>query len=197
MGAQSTVNGTYARVGPGDRKFLGVHRPVEGGGDNPTATTRLIPIPMAWGAYFLDSPSFGVAVRRMYRLVDALPCLKRIQFAPILDSLILACYGNRPDDKDSYSFLSSEWDALPLHQRTKAWMQERWAAITADNDDDVSDGGETVNSEDDRKLPARPVSRPASPQNPPLSSRVSLAPSALGSSPKRVRRVPAPTAAAP
>ena len=58
MGAQSTVNGTYARVGPGDRKFLGVHRPVEGGGDNPTATTRLILIPMAWGAYFWTAPRF-------------------------------------------------------------------------------------------------------------------------------------------
>ncbi len=65
-------------------------------------------------------------MRRMYWLVDAVPRLEQCQFAPILDSLILACYGDRLDDKVSYSFLSSEWESLHLHQRTKAWMQERW-----------------------------------------------------------------------
>jgi hypothetical protein len=172
LGSLNTVNGAYAQAGPGDRKFLGVRLPEDGGGDNPAATTRLIPIPMAWGAYFLDSPTFGVAVRRMHRLLDAIPRLEQIQFAPILDSLLLACYGDRLDERDSYSFLSSEWDPVPFDQRMKTWMQERWSEITANNDDDVSDGEGAVDSDDDRKLPARPAWRPASPQNPPLPSRV-------------------------
>jgi hypothetical protein len=118
-----------------------------------------------------------------------------------MDSILLACYGDRLEDKDSYSFLSSEWDPLPLHQRTKAWMQERWSEITANSNDVESEGEETADSDDNRKLPARPSKRPASPlvenSNLFLSSRVRAAPSALDSSPKRVRRSPAPTAAAP
>ncbi len=118
-----------------------------------------------------------------------------------MDSILLACYGDRLEDKDSYSFLSSEWDPLPLHQRTKAWMQERWSEITTNSDDIESEGEETADSDDNRKLPARPSKRPASPlvenSNLFLSSRVRAAPSALDSSPKRVRQSPAPTAAAP
>jgi hypothetical protein len=151
---------------------------------------------MEWGAYFLDNPSFGVAVRRLNRLVDAIPRLDRVQLAPILDSLIFGCYGDRLEDKDAYSFLSSDWTPLPLHPRTKTWMRERWSAITADSGDGRSDGEETADSDDGRKLPTRPSSRPAAPQTPPIPSRVRPAPSALGSSPKRARRVPAQTAAA-
>ena len=91
LGSRNTVNSAYQQRGPNDRRFLGVRLPEDGGGNNPSATTRLIPIPMAWGAYFLDNPPFGVAVRRMRRLVDAIPRLEQIQFAPILDSLLLAC----------------------------------------------------------------------------------------------------------
>ena len=193
MGARDTINKAYMRAGPGDKKFLGVRRRGDEGGDDPVATTRLIPIPMAWGAYFLDNPSFGVALRRMYRLVDAVPRLERCQFAPLIDSLILACYGDRQDDKSSHSFLSSEWETLRLSQRTKAWMQDRWATMTADDDEDMYDGDASDDPEDDRKLPAYRAPRVASPQNPPFPSRVRPASSASGPSPKRVRQGPAPT----
>jgi hypothetical protein len=196
LGSRNTVNGAYLHRAPSDKRFLGVRLPEDGGGNNPAATTRLIPIPMAWAAYFFDNPSFGVAVRRMRRLVDAIPRLEQIQFAPILDSLLLACYGDRVNERESYSVLSSEWDPVPMHQRTKAWMQKRWSDITSGDDIDVSGGEETIDSDDDRKMPARSASRPASPQLPPIRSRVRPAPSSSGTSPKRIRRTSAPTAAA-
>jgi hypothetical protein len=46
MGAPSTVYGAYARAGPDDKKFLGVRHRGDEGGDDPVATTRLIPIPI-------------------------------------------------------------------------------------------------------------------------------------------------------
>ena len=82
-----------------------------------------------------------------------------------------------------------------MHQRTKAWMQKRWLDITSGDDTDVSGGEEAVDSDDDRKLPARSALRPASPQHPPTRSRVRPAPSSSGPSPKRIRRTSAPTAA--
>ena len=107
---------------------------------------------MAWAAYFLDSPDFGVAVRRLDSLVKAIPRLERVQFSPIMDSLLHACYRDRQDDKCAYSVLSSGWDPLPLHPRTKAWMQERWTRVTSD---ETIDSSEALGAEDKRKMPAR------------------------------------------
>ncbi len=152
IGSQCTADTTYARVGPGDKWFLGIQAPIDASADRPVATTRLIPIPMAWAAYFLDSSDFGVAVRRLDSLVEAIPRLKRVQFSPIMDLLLLACYGDRQDNKCAYSVLSSGWDPLQLHPRTKAWMQERWTRVTSN---ETIDSLEASGAEDERKMPAR------------------------------------------
>ncbi len=60
LGSQRMANTTYTQAGPGDKRFLGVRDTKDQLVDRPVATTRLIPIPMAWGAFFLDNPDFGV-----------------------------------------------------------------------------------------------------------------------------------------
>jgi hypothetical protein len=142
--------------GPSDKRFLGVRAPSDPPADWPAVTTRLIPIPMAWAAYFLDKPDFGVAVRRLDTLVESVSRLEQVQFAPTIDSLLLGCYGDRQDKKSAYSALSLDWDPLPLHPKTKAWMQDRWSRFTsnkAGNSSDALDG--LPHLEDERKMPAR------------------------------------------
>jgi hypothetical protein len=63
LGSRSTADNTYVRAGPSDESFIGVRDPSATMADWPAATARLIPIPMAWAAYFVDYPPFGVAVR--------------------------------------------------------------------------------------------------------------------------------------
>lgn len=172
LGSRRMADTTYAQAGPGDKRFLGVRDINDTSVDRPVATTRLIPIPMAWGAFFLDNPDFGVAVRRLDRLVDAIPRLERVQFAPIKDSLLLACYGDRVDDKVAYSCLSSDWDPLPLHPRTKTWMQEHWRLMTSAVDDE--DCGQDSDLVDSRKMPARGGARPfVSQPTPPATAAAS------------------------
>ena len=76
MGSQRRADDAYTRVGPSDKWFLGVRAPFDASADQTIATTHLIPIPMAWAAYFLDNPDFGIAVRRIDRLVKAIPRLQ-------------------------------------------------------------------------------------------------------------------------
>jgi hypothetical protein len=125
LGSQCTADAAYARGGPSDKQFLGVRAPSDSPADRPAVTTCLIPIPMAWVAYFLDKPDFGVAVRQLDTLVESVSRLERVQFAPTINSLLLGCYGDLQDKKSTYSVLSSDWDPLPLHPKTKAWMQDR------------------------------------------------------------------------
>jgi hypothetical protein len=134
---------------------------------------------MAWAAYFVDYPPFGVAVRRLNSLMDSVSRLERTQFSPILDSLVLGCYGDREDLTYAYSTLSSEWTLLPLHPKTKAWMQASWARCTSNEEENVSDvSANLANPEDNRKLPARrrspgtpPAKRSAPPVTGPIPSR--------------------------
>jgi len=134
---------------------------------------------MAWAAYFVDYPPFGVAVRRLNSLMDSVSRLERTQFSPILDSLVLGCYGDREDLTYAYSTLSSEWTLLPLHPKTKAWMQASWARCTSNEEENVSDVlADLANPEDNRKLPARrrspgtpPAKRSAPPVTGPIPSR--------------------------
>jgi hypothetical protein len=156
LGSQRAVDAAYARGGPSDKRFLGVRAPSDPPADWPAVTTRLIPIPMAWAAYFLDKPDFGVAVRRLDTLVESVSRLKRVQFAPTINSLLLGCYGDQQDKKSVYSALSSDWDPLPLHPKTKARMQDRWTWFTSDEAGDSSDASDGLpDSEDERKMPAR------------------------------------------
>ncbi len=196
LGSQRAADAAYARGGPSDKWFLSVRAPSDPPADRPAVTTHLIPIPMAWAAYFLDKPDFGVAVRQLDTLVESVSCLERVQFAPTIDLLLLGCYRDRQDKKSAYSALSSDWDPLPLHPKTKAWMQDRWTRFTsneAGNSSDASDG--LPDSEDERKIPARRSIRA-------LLPRMKSAPDPTlatmqGPNPKQARTMVAPTAARP
>ena len=171
LGSHSTADNVYNRPSPNDSSFIGVRNPVATTTDRPTATTRLIPIPMAWAAYFIDCPAFGVAVRRLNYLMDYVSRLERTQLSPILDSLVLGFYGDREDPSDAYSTLGSDWTLLPLHPKTKAWTQASWARCTSVTDDpgaDITAG--LPNPEDDKKLPARRRSPGTSPAKRPAPS---------------------------
>ncbi len=101
--------------------------------------------------------------------MDSVSRLERTQFSPILDSLVLGCYGDWEDPSDAYSTLSSDWTLLPLHPKTKVWTQASWAWCTSVTDDPGSNVTVGLsNPDDDRKLPARrrppgtlPAKRPA------------------------------------
>jgi hypothetical protein len=104
---------------------------------------------MAWAAYFLDKPDFGVAVRRLDTLVDSVSRLERVQFALIIDSLLLGCYGDQHDKNSAYSLLSSDWDSLPLHPKTKVWMQNQWTRVTVDEAGDLANGPDSLHDLED------------------------------------------------
>jgi hypothetical protein len=156
LGSQHAADAAYIRGGGQDKQFLGVRAPSDPPADWPALTTCLIPIPMAWAAYFLDKPDFGVAVRRLDTLVDSVSRLERVQFALIIDSLLLGCYGDQHDKNSAYSLLSSDWDSLPLHPKTKVWMQNQWTRVTVDEAGDLANGPDSPHdSEDDQGFPPR------------------------------------------
>jgi hypothetical protein len=76
LGSRSTADNTYVRAGPSDESFIGVRDPSAITADWPAATACLIPIPMAWAAYFVDYPPFGVAVRQLNSLMDSVARLE-------------------------------------------------------------------------------------------------------------------------
>ncbi len=61
LGSQCAADDTYIWGQGRDSRFLGIWSPSDPPADWPTVMTCLIPIPMAWAAYFLDKPNFGVA----------------------------------------------------------------------------------------------------------------------------------------
>jgi hypothetical protein len=165
LGSQRAADAAHTWGGRSDKHFLGVRAPSDPPADWPALTTRLIPIPMAWAAYFLDRPDFGVAVRRFDTLVDSVSRLEHVQFAPSINSLLLGCYGHLHDKKSAYSLLSLDWDPLPLHPKTKGWMQDRWTRVTGDKAGDSSNASDSLpDSEDERELPPRRSTQAPSPR---------------------------------
>jgi len=55
------------------------------------AVTRLIPISLEWAPMFLDGPTFGMAFRRMFDLLDSLDEEDRNELLPILEMMGMAC----------------------------------------------------------------------------------------------------------
>jgi hypothetical protein len=196
LGSQRTADAAYAREGPSDKRFLGVRAPSDPPADWPAVTTRLIPILVAWATYFLDKPDFGVAVRQLDTLVESVSHLEQVQFAPTINSLLLGCYRDRQDKKSAYSALSSDWDPLPVHPKTKAWMQDRWTRFTSNKAGDLSDASDSLpDSEDKRKMPARRSIRAPSPRMKSAPDPTSA--TMQGPNPKQARTMVAPAAARP
>ncbi len=78
LGSQRAANAAYARGGASDKRFLGVRAPSDSPADWLAVTTCLIPILMAWAAYFLDKPDFGVAVQQLDTLVKSVSRLEQV-----------------------------------------------------------------------------------------------------------------------
>ncbi len=87
----------------------------------------MIPIPMEWASLFIDNPSFGSAIWRMFNLFDLLTKGEQIKCMPILEMMATACCGADNSGK-TMSTLSSEWKQLRFHAGTKRWAKEAWAA---------------------------------------------------------------------
>jgi hypothetical protein len=90
------------------------------------AVTRLIPIPLEWAPMFLDGPTFGMAFRRMFDLLDSLEEEDQNKLLPILEMMGMACCAADESDM-APSTLSSQWTRLTHHTRTKEWAAEVWA----------------------------------------------------------------------
>jgi hypothetical protein len=193
-GFQRTANAAYAQGGPRDKRFLGVRAPSDPPADWPAVTTHLIPIPMAWAAYFLDKPDFGVAVRQLDTLVESVSHLEQVQFAPTIDLLLLGCYGDQQDKNPCTVRCHQIGTPSRCTQKTKAWMQDRWTWFTsneAGNSSDTLDG--LLDLEDKRKMPARQSIRAPLPQ---MKSALDPTSATMqGPNPKRARTMVAPAAA--
>ena len=90
------------------------------------AVTRLIPIPLEWAPMFLDGPTFGMAFRRMFDLLNSLNEYDRNELFPILEMMGMACCAADESDM-APSTLSSQWTRLTNHTQTKEWATEAWA----------------------------------------------------------------------
>ena len=102
------------------------------------AVTRLIPIPLEWAPMFLDGPTFGMAFRRMFDLLDSLDEEDRNELLPILEMMGMACCAADESDM-APSTLSSQWTRLTHHTRTKEWATEAWARHSDPVEQSLSD----------------------------------------------------------
>ena len=146
---------------------------------NPTAVglgrsraTPMIPIPMEWAALFLDNPTFGVAIRRMFDLFDSLDTDAQVQRMPILAMMATACCGS-DNSGEAKSALASEWTQLRFHRGTRVWAEETWRTYLPPTAGRDGSGQGPVPPEDRVKnlfgsRPRRPgVTIPRAPATPP------------------------------
>ncbi len=92
--------------------------------------TRIIPIPMEWASLFVDNPSYGSEIPRMFDLFDSLTKDEQVNRMPILEMMATACCGADNSGKVK-STLLSKWAQLRFHAGTKCWAAEAWAALTS------------------------------------------------------------------
>ncbi len=80
--------------------------------------TLIIPIPMEWASLFVDNPSYGSAIQRMFNLFDLLTKDEQVNCMPILKMMATACCG-KDNSGEAKSTLLSRWAQLRFHARTK------------------------------------------------------------------------------
>jgi hypothetical protein len=153
------------------------------------AVTRLIPIPLEWAPMFLDGPTFGMAFRRMFDLLDSLDEVDRNELLPILEMMGMACCAADESDM-APSTLSSQWTRLTYHTRTKEWAAEAWARHSDPGKQSLSDTEAPAQVPSDqlqglfgqrRKRPARAASTQDSSTPPIFLAKASMDVGDLGS----------------
>ena len=87
---------------------------------------------------FLDGPTFGMAFRRIFDLLNSLDEEDQNELLPILEMMGMACC--TADESDmAPSTLSSQWTHLTHHTRTKEWAAEAWARHSDPVEQSLSD----------------------------------------------------------
>ncbi len=88
---------------------------------------RLIPIPTAWAAMFLDYPNVGTALRRVQALISSVAIKKLENFRLLAYSMAYASF-LLPNSTNSTSVLELDWKRLHHVNRNRMWRFEAWQA---------------------------------------------------------------------
>jgi hypothetical protein len=114
---------------------------------------RLIPIPTAWAALFLDYPNVGTALSQVQALISLVAINKLENFKLLAYSMAYAsCL--LPDSPDPTSVLELDWKRLLHIKRNIMWRIEAWQSGKQTSSDTEFDEGE---SSDERKAPPENV----------------------------------------
>ncbi len=88
---------------------------------------RLIPIPTAWAAMFLDYPNVGTTLSQVQALISLVAIEKLENFRLLAYSMAYASV-LLPNSTDSTSVLELDWKCLPHVNRNRMWRFEAWQA---------------------------------------------------------------------
>jgi hypothetical protein len=121
-----------------------------------TRLGRLIPIPTAWAALFLDYPNVGTALQRIWALISLAAIGKLDNFKLLTYSMAYACC-LLPGMVDYTSVLATDWKRLPHSKPNTTWRREEWQASKDSALDMDFDEGDSVK---DLKLPPEDIRDP-------------------------------------
>jgi hypothetical protein len=88
---------------------------------------RLIPIPTAKAAMFLDYPNIGTALRQVHVLISLVAIEKVENFKLLAYSMTYAGF-LVPDLSDATNMLELDWKRLPCVKLNMTWRNKAWEA---------------------------------------------------------------------
>jgi hypothetical protein len=114
-----------------------------------TRLGRLIPIPTAWAALFLDYPNLATALHRVRALISLVKKEQHENFKLLAYSMAYACF-LLPKMEDYTSVLVADWKCLPNSKLNLTWRIDAWKMRAEGSADTILDEGDSV---DGRKTP--------------------------------------------
>jgi hypothetical protein len=115
-----------------------------------TRLGRLIPIPTAWAALFLDYPNLATALRWVRALISSVKMERLGNFKLLAYSMAYACF-LLPETEDYTSVLAADWKRLPNSKLNWTWRIDAWKMGTEGSAGTKLDEGDSV--EDRKTLP--------------------------------------------
>ncbi len=107
---------------------------------------RLIPIPTAWAAMFLDYLNVGTALRQVQALISLVAIKKVENFKLLAYSMTYAGF-LLPDSLDATSVLELDWKHLPRVKLNMTWRIKAWEADERTSSKTKFDEGESPNEQ--------------------------------------------------
>ncbi len=114
---------------------------------------RLIPIPTAWAALFLDYPNVGTALRQVQALISLVAIDKLENFKLLAYSMAHASF-LLLDLQDSTSVLELNWKRLPHVKCNRMWRMDAWQSGERTASNTEFDEGK---SSDEQKAPPEDI----------------------------------------